>query len=250
MRLINAATLRFEEFFGASIPIYAILSHTWENEEVTFEEFLKPHSTTKDGYIKIKSTCDVALRRGLEYVWIDTCCINKSSSAELTEAINSMFRWYERCELCIAYLVDVAPTGDDPEGFGSSRWFTRGWTLQELLAPHEVDFFSSDWTPIGTRGKLAGPISRITGVDEVYLVTTKRGSRFSLLKQASVAERMSWAARRITTREEDIAYCLLGIFGVNMPLIYGEGMNAFIRLQEEILKNCFDPTLLSWNASS
>ncbi|KAF7547413.1 hypothetical protein G7Z17_g7756 [Cylindrodendrum hubeiense] len=253
MRLIHVQTLNFEEFFDNAIPEYAILSHTWgaDDSEVLYTEYLQQQPTTKSkaGYLKIQKTCNEAKKRCLNYVWIDTCCIDKTSSAELSEAINSMFRWYEAAEVCFAYLDDVPPaTGKAHDLFEASRWFTRGWTLQELLAPQNLDFFASDWTFIANRKDIASRVCTITGIHEVYLVDSVHATRTGLLQKASIAERMSWASQRMTTREEDIAYSLLGIFGVNMPLIYGEGMKAFLRLQEEIMRSAFDPTLLCWDA--
>jgi hypothetical protein len=258
MRLINTHTLQFEEFFENSIPAYAILSHTWTNDEVSYEEYLAKKNLDSHGFKKIQQTCKQALSRGLLYAWVDTCCINKTSSAELTEAINSMFKWYEKSTICLAYLADV-PAGYDASdewlAFKASKWFTRGWTLQELLAPHSLKFYASDWTPIASRDALAGHIQDVTGIGIQFLVGDSTAStnpkdsytRGSLLARASIAERMSWAATRQTTRPEDTSYCLLGIFGVNIPLVYGEGSKAFLRLQEEILRRSFDPTILVWN---
>ncbi|KAH8685328.1 hypothetical protein BGZ61DRAFT_303407, partial [Ilyonectria robusta] len=208
----------------------------------------EPATKLKAGYLKIEQTCKEARKRGLRYVWVDTCCIDKTSSAELSEAINSMFRWYGAAEVCFTYLVDVPPTSNGLyTSFEKSRWFTRGWTLQELLAPKALDFFASDWTFMATRNYLANRISRITGIDEVYLTgSPSPRQNDDLLRKAHIAEKMSWAAERTTTRKEDIAYSLLGIFGVSMPLIYGGGSRAFLRLQEEIARSAFDPTLLAW----
>ena len=284
MRLLNARTLTLEEFLGDNKPKYAILSHTWGNneDEVTLQDAMGPRAVEKAGWAKIKYTCDQALKDGLKYAWVDTCCIDKASSTELSEAINSMFRWYEKAAVCYVYLVDVPPNADlHPENslFGRSRWFTRGWTLQELLAPSNLIFFANDWSVIASRDELATIISSITGVDEYFLAGQGTGTSCtslglessielqrprettsmaevpsaqkpglsSRLNQASIAERMSWAAKRKTTRQEDEAYCLLGIFGVNMPLLYGEGPGAFIRLQEEIIRHSDDLTLLAWN---
>ncbi|KAJ9148813.1 hypothetical protein NKR19_g5863 [Coniochaeta hoffmannii] len=159
------------------------------------------------------------------YVWIDTCCINKESSAELSEAINSMYRWYKRSDLCVALLTDVAGVVADPDGeFGKSRWFTRGGTLQELLAPDEVVFYNKRGKFIGYRSRIAGSIEAITPIRKEYLLDPANRSR---LRKAAVAQRMSWAAKRRTTRIEDKAYCLLGIFDVSMPLLYGEGSKSF-----------------------
>lgn len=249
MRLLNAETFELEEFFGNQVPPYAILSHCWQNDEITFLEMESrtPDIQDKPSWFKIKKCCSQALEDGLKYVWIDTCCIDKRSSAELSEAINSMFRWYENARHCYAFLEDVGAdfcVTEDFSSFKDSRWFTRGWTLQELIAPVSVRFYSENWTFLGTRVDLSNIISEITGIPEVVL---KLRHRVRIVHSMSIAKRMSWASRRGTTREEDMAYCLMGIFEVNMPLLYGEGsVKAFIRLQEEILKTSLDHSLFAW----
>ncbi|KAK7993810.1 acetyltransferase [Apiospora arundinis] len=242
MRLINTATLQLESFLNKPPP-YAVLSHTWvDGEEVTFQEMQTGAGTEKSGYLKIKLCCSQAKTDGLGYAWVDTCCIDKTSSSELSESINSMFRWYEEAETCYAFLADVHES-DDTNAFIASRWFSRGWTLQELLAPSKVIFYTSEWLPIGDREDLSGSIERITTIDQEVLT---RKLSFS---DVSVAERMTWAARRQTTRGEDMAYSLLGIFGVSMSLLYGEGgPEAFRRLQEEIVKTSNDLSIFAWLA--
>ncbi|RYP03915.1 hypothetical protein DL765_010366 [Monosporascus sp. GIB2] len=158
------------------------------------------------------------------------CCIDKSSSAELSEAINSMFKWYEKAAVCYAYLSDVSSLNNVESALAASRWFKRGWTLQELIAPKKMDFFTADWSYIGSKQTLCDMISNSCHIEKEYL------NRMHNVRAASIAKRMSWVASRETTRVEDIAYCLLGIFDVNMPMIYGEGKKAFKRLQEEIIK--------------
>jgi hypothetical protein len=261
MRLIETTTLRLVNFYDGNIPSYAILSHTWgsEEDEVTFQEFrdlptgrlkksvmsgpLANAVTKKPGFVKIRGAAELAASRGHTYLWIDTCCIDKTSSAELSEAINSMYRWYRNAAICFAYL-DIE--GWDGPEHRNIRWFQRGWTLQELIAPSEVEFYSRTWQFVGSKlgrlpddlNKRSGPsllitpgwISTITGIDYGIL----KGSK--LLEDMSVAQKMQWASKRKSTRVEDIAYCLMGIFNVNMPLLYGEGERAFIRLQEEILR--------------
>jgi len=149
-----------------------------------------------------------------------------------------MFQWYQNAAICYAYLCDV--TSDIESGLARSRWVTRGWTLQELIAPREVVFFSATWQALGTRSQFSAHIAAVTGIDEAFLTGKS-------LKHASIAKRMSWASKRSTLREEDEAYCLLGIFNVNMPLIYGEGTSAFRRLQETIaLAYPDDHTLFAW----
>ncbi|KAJ2981188.1 hypothetical protein NUW58_g6747 [Xylaria curta] len=266
MRLLNAQTLKFEEYSDTKAPPYAILSHTWQAEEVSLQDFYRPDAATTAGYQKIKRFCQLAITSGLTYVWVDTCCIDKTSSAELSEAINSMFRWYEKSAICFAYLADVsAETESLSPLLTNSCWFTRGWTLQELLAPRVVLFIGSNWKVFGNRDSLAYQISAITGIGNRYLTTRAAEAhyrtsdepyyddygghleRLSHIREATVAEKLSWAATRQTTREEDVAYCLLGLCAVNMPLLYGEGPAAFLRLQEAIIRQKFDPTLLAWN---
>ncbi|KAI1391719.1 HET-domain-containing protein [Hypoxylon trugodes] len=243
MRLIDVNTLELKEFFGESTPSYAILSHTWDgNKEVTFQEWERRTTDKaiqrKEGYAKIIGACRRARADGLQYLWCDTNCIDKRSEAELSEAINSMFAWYRDSHVCYAYLADVeAKTGT----FAKSRWFTRGWTLQELLAPKTVMFYDYRWTVLGDRAGLAEMIS---GNTRIHLgVLNNR----STIYDYSIAQQMSWAADRRTTRSEDIAYCLLGIFDINMPLLYGEGQKAFTRLQREIIEVSNDQSILAWD---
>ncbi|KAK0648712.1 heterokaryon incompatibility protein-domain-containing protein [Cercophora newfieldiana] len=249
MRLLNTTTIRLEEFNEAICPPYAILSHTWGDEEVSFQEMqLEKHPIWKAGYPKIIETCREALEHHLHYAWIDTCCIDKSSSAELSEAINSMFQWYAKASICFAFLSDI-PVGVDPFETMNSRWYTRGWTLQELIAPRIILFYNSDWEMIGSRDDLRYKISASTGIDAHFLRDHIPDIHLEL-SSASIAQRMSWAAGRQTTRTEDMAYCLLGIFGINMPLLYGEGERAFIRLQEEIIRHTNDHSIFAWDLNS
>jgi hypothetical protein len=240
MRLLefnNDGYFSLATFFAHKIPQkYAILSHTWEAEEVTFEDLRDGIGMNKAGYKKIRFCGEQARRDGLQYFWVDTCCIDKSSSAELTEAINSMFRWYRESTKCYVYLSDVSRPAVDSDdlaweaAFRISKWFTRGWTLQELIAPILVEFFSEEGELLGDKSTLEGHICEIACLPAKAL-------RGSPLSDFSITSRMSWAERRETTCEEDQAYSLLGIFDVYMPLIYGEGReNAFKRLQEEIDK--------------
>jgi hypothetical protein len=247
MRLINTRTGLFEEFIGGNIPKYAILSHTWEEEgEVSFTAMSDPFSNYKNkrGYRKIDMTCRIASQAGLSYAWVDTCCIDKSSSAELTEAINSMYRWYQRSTICYAFLSDLPPASSLETALKGCRWFERGWTLQELIAPDEIYFFDRDWNYIGTKRGLVEDLSNITGISTSVL------QHIQLLSSVAVAQRLSWAAYRDTTRIEDKAYSLLGIFDVNMPLLYGEEKKAFRRLQEEIIRSTADFSIFAWRMPS
>ncbi|KAH9238668.1 hypothetical protein K456DRAFT_1826366, partial [Colletotrichum gloeosporioides 23] len=246
MRLLNVKTRTLEQYFN-NIPKYAILSHRWGEEEITLQDLSAPAYQLMRGYAKVNGFCVLAAEHGFDYVWIDACCIDKTSSAELSEAINSMFRWYENASTCYAYLDDVG-RGPADEGqpdvdgeFKESLWFTRGWTLQELLAPKCVLFCDRFWRQFGDRSSLAAGINAITDIPVAYL---RREQDF---RSSSIAVRMSWAAYRETTRIEDRAYALLGIFNVNMPLLYGEGDRAFERLQLELLKLNTDESVLAWS---
>jgi hypothetical protein len=230
-----------KDFIGDDVPEYAILSHTWgrNDEEVTYKELMDGTGKSKTGYNKIQFCGEQAKRDGLQYFWVDTCCIDKSSSAELQEAINSMFRWYRDAAKCYVYLSDVSSATLNASdmsdklwevAFRKSRWLTRGWTLQELIAPASVEFFSEEGVELGNRSSLERHIHEATGIP----VKALRGHSVS---DFSVHERMIWAEKSHTTRQEDKAYSLLGIFNVHLPLIYGEGREgAFRRLREEIEK--------------
>lgn len=248
MRLLKVSTFEIVVFDPPhKVPPYAILSHTWEGDEVIFDDFQYNTATRKPAWKKVWNACQRTKKDGLRYIWIDSCCIDKRNAAELDESINSMFAYYKKAEVCYAYLADV-PVCDlnrPSSPFKRSRWFTRGWTLQELLAPTEVVFFSQDWTELGSknihkRNTLCTTLSRITHIDEDILMHRKP------IESASVAQRMCWAAHRKTTRPEDIAYCLVGIFSVRMSFIYGEKEKAFIRLQEHIIERINDHSIFAW----
>jgi hypothetical protein len=249
LRLEDDGSLNLIEFLGRNIPPYAILSHTWgaDGDEVTFKDLSEEGAgTSKPGYSKIRFCRNQAQKDGLQFFWIDTCSIDKSSSAELSEAINSMFKWYERSAKCYVYLPDVA-VGDRADGdnhpepwketFKKSRWFTRGWTLQELIAPKSVEFFSREGVRLGDKQSLLEVLHEITEIS----IEALQGR---LLSSFSVEDRMSWAQKRQTKREEDAVYSLLGIFDVQMPLLYGEGqLKALIRLQKEIREGTYGQRL-------
>lgn len=245
IRLIDVQTLRLKSFNSQKAPPYAVLSHTWvEDEEVSFQEMCQiaeepGHlATQKSGYRKIWETCRVSLAYGIDYAWVDTCCIDKSSSAELSEAINSMFNWYRDAAVCFAYLSDYYFLGPrHVERMREYKWFTRGWCLQELIAPKSLIFYDQAWKAFGSRHDLQALIASITRIDENVLAD--HAAMYSM----PVARRMSWASSRVTTRVEDTAYCLLGVFDINMPMLYGEGGKAFIRLQEEIIRRFNDTSI-------
>lgn len=278
MRLLQTKTLQLEEFFDFQIPRYAILSHRWGDHEVLFKEMRKGTAPPGSGMAKIQNFCQLAAARGFDWAWIDTCCIDKRSSAELSEAINAMFKWYERSGECYVHLSDVDYSSHEfqlkrgredavclSEGwpslsarFRKSSWFTRGWTLQELLAPQKskVLFFDANWHEIGSLPQLASEVSDITGIEASYMGfkqssnSTEWMAALTPSADASVAKRMSWASRRQTSREEDMAYSLLGLFDVNMPLLYGEGAKrAFYRLQIEIMMKMDDESLFAWTST-
>jgi len=281
MRLINIDTMKMVEFYGSQVPEYLILSHTWEaTGEISFQDYLwlsnhdeavslgilddmtpeqrhraqaKAQSVRlSSGFRKIDLFATLArdtrtdwttippgyqaLQSSIlntSHIWVDTVYVNKESSAELSEAINSIFVWYQSAATYFAYLGDCGGEANLAE----ARWFTRGWTLQELLAPKEVILLSASWAVIGTRTSLSGTISTIARIQPEYLLSRDH------IWTATIAHHISWAANRHTTRKEDTAYCLLGLFGINMPLLYGEGGRAFIRLQEEIIRHSNDHTI-------
>lgn len=287
MRLLDTTTFELrldsQEFFQAAG--YAILSHRWVGAEVTFDEIAQHAPTLRDAggqrmkspqLDKIRGACEVARRQGFRWMWIDNCCINKSSATEEAESINSMFKWYRGARVCITYLSDVRRSGvsSDPPGYETvtepsaseghfssekqaqdrifqrfdrdepSEWFYRGWTLQELLAPRDMDFYDADWRFIGTKASLAAQICHITGIEADYLT----GARH--FRKACIATKMSWAAGRTTTRVEDIAYSLFGLFNITMTPQYGEGPRAFMRLQQELLSTTEDESLFAWRMPS
>jgi hypothetical protein len=242
MRLLRRkpdGNLELVTFNTDDAPPYAILSHTWiEDQEVTYNELVTNTGKDKAGYEKIRFCVDKAAEDGLQYAWVDTCCIDRSTSNELGTAINSMFRWYQHARKCYVYLSDVEMPENVvdvqalritwEEAFQCSRWFTRGWTLQELLAPATVEFFSKSGTRLGSKISLEQEIHTITGIP----IAAIQGRPLS---EYAIEERISWVTKRETTMKEDKIYCLLGIFGVFMPLIYGEGEEyASTRLKEEI----------------
>lgn len=266
---------------------YAILSHRWLSDnaqEVSYSDIRpnipgktglskawplrhlsKPAYSKKAGYRKVNLSCKQARQDGLQYVWIDTCCINKADEAETAESIRSMYNWYRRARVCYVYLADVTADRLDASGkqtaerkaqsdwriqFETSDWFRRGWTLQELLAPRMVNFYNADWKYLGTLEDLAHAVAEVTHIERSCL--TRYVDRSGMeLSDYSYAQRLSWAARRETSRGEDRTYSLMGVFGVHMPVLYSEGSKkAFRRLQEELFKRHADHSLLVWTGPS
>ena len=247
------------EFGNDEVTEYAILSHRWTTQEVDYAEIVKlakkpaeerDEIRQRDGYRKILRSCEQAQKDGCEWLWVDTCCIDKRSSAELSEAINSMYRWYQNAKVCYAYLHDVLssyfPAAYDIESYrnfgGWPEWFSRGWTLQELIAPSNVQFLNKNWQSIGDKRSLAPTLRKITGIPEHILIHGLHGNR------PCIAQIMSWAAHRTTTRVEDRAYSLMGLLDVNMPMLYGEGRKAFHRLQLEIIRASNDQSIFAWHS--
>lgn len=249
MRLLECSDggkVSFKPIGAQNATHYAILSHTWgpDDQEVTYQDIVQGTGEGKTGYAKIRFCAEQAKRDGLRYFWVDTCCIDKWNNTELSTAINSMFRWYRDAAQCYVYLADVSVPDSVTQStnvqaspplplweaaFRSSRWFTRGWTLQELLAPRSVKFFAKEGKMLGDKGSLEQQIHEVTGID----IPALRGDALSGF---TIDERFRWAETRQTTVEEDSAYCLLGIFDVFMPLIHSEGeKNAVRRLKKEIV---------------
>ncbi|PSN66247.1 hypothetical protein BS50DRAFT_410470 [Corynespora cassiicola Philippines] len=299
MRLVNVETLEIGFFHENNVPEYAILSHTWGDDEVSYQEMLwinkmrtmvefvssQGSQATQDGsrndqpafmlatleimvrgnwnpgralpdtsetalmkrygWAKIIKSAKEAKGLGYNHIWIDTCCIDKTSSAELQESINSMYGYYQRAAVCLVYLNDIERDGSQDlsdffiHAYTTCRWATRGWTLQELIAPKAVRFYLKDWSYLGDKIDFLKELSSSSGIPVFIL---ENGD----LHEVSIAGRMAWARNRVTTRSEDLAYCLLGIFDIQMPLLYGEGDKAFIRLQEEILKTTDDYSIFAW----
>lgn len=254
MRLINTSTLELKEFTESERPDFAILSHRWEHEEVSLQQFRNaPSHQDWRGYKKVKTFCAQALQDGYEWGWADTCCIDKASTDqnELSEAINSMFKWYRDAGRCYVYLSDVVDRGSRSireseleRMLRDSKWFTRGWTLQELIAPRKCSFFDAHWVYIGSKRELASVLARITRIDVALLEDRLDIGDFS------IAQKMSWAAFRHTTKPEDRAYSLCGLFDIKLPTIYGEGHEAFSRLQRMLMERSTDQSLFAWLPNS
>ncbi|KAF2676780.1 HET-domain-containing protein [Lentithecium fluviatile CBS 122367] len=255
MRLLHfnsSGRLSSTDFSQKTIPPYAILSHTWGDAEFLFEDMVNNAGKSKAGYKKILFCGEQAARDQLQYFWVDTCCIDKWNLRELSKAINSMFQWYKNAEKCYVFLSDVSAPMADAQlhqstweaSFRKSRWFTRGWTLQELLAPASIEFFSSERQRLGDKDSLSQQISGITRIP----VAALRGDP---INEFSVSERKGWVAGRQTTQEEDMAYSLIGIFGVSMEFRYGEGKErALERLQEEMDKVNTTPFVVPFNRNA
>jgi len=260
IRLIRISDMKFvgrndvRKHFQSSLPKwavdypsvhvkYAILSHRWLDEmEPTYGE-IEAGTAVGPGYDKLLKFCEKARQYGMEFAWADTCCIDKSSSTELDESIRSMFRWYSNSAICMVHLAQ----SETIEHIIDDEWIKRGWTLQELLAPDEIKFFNKHWIPMSgdrndksiRRTKIMKTLSRATGIPHDDLCAFRPGT-------TKVDKRMTWAARRKTTRVEDVAYSLMGIFDVSLQIAYGEGGDrAFCKLIEAIMQTG-DASVLNW----
>jgi tetratricopeptide (TPR) repeat protein len=251
MRLLHldlSGRLVLTDFGGQSIPPYAILSHRWgePNSEVLFGDIESNAYHKKDGYRKIEFCAKQAAQDQLKYFWIDTCCIDKWNLRELSSSINSMFRWYKNATRCYVLLSDVSvpsthQQSDWEDSFSKSDWFHRGWTLQELIAPISVEFYSCEGQRIGDKTSLEQLLHEITSVPLAVL-------RNCPLDQFTITERMQWASNRETTEEEDIVYCLLGILNVSMPVSYDEGKEkALGRLLAEVGEASSAPSIIPFS---
>ncbi|KAG2139241.1 hypothetical protein DEU56DRAFT_324016 [Suillus clintonianus] len=222
---------------------YAIFSHRWLAEgEVTYQEMTGGVESRGPGFEKLQSFCVAASRYELAFAWSDTCCIDKTSSSELDESLRSMFKWYRNSSICIAYLAQTIRVAD----LGKDLWFTRGWTLQELLAPKRLKFFGAGWSPLTMQDNDKADYHVIKTIERVTSISSRELSDF-IPGSHDVAKRMTWAANRKTTKGEDMAYSLMGIFHVVLPIAYGEGSErAFFRLVEAIIQTSDDLRIFNW----
>ncbi|OJT04037.1 Vegetative incompatibility protein HET-E-1 [Trametes pubescens] len=269
-RFLDTSTGQFvwRETTGQSKAQYAYLSHFWGPDEATYQDVqrIQAGAVVTDSSLpyddsgvvvaspifsllpdKIRFACQVARESGYRLLWIDACCLDRSNRLEMAESVHLTYELVKRANVCYVYLADV-PDEEDPSAkysyFRTSRWHTRCWTLQELIAPKREVFLTTTWRRLGTKEDLAETLAQITGVFPEML-----SREVGLLSDVGVATRMSWAAGRQATRVEDRAYSLWGIFGVRMPPAYGEKTAAFLRLQEEIIKHTADHSIFAWGLS-
>lgn len=260
MRFLNTSTYEIttdDDPQFRNDPRYAILSHRWVGQEITLQT-LRPAdlldlNLNTPQLNKIRGACSIARQETppIKWLWDDTCCIDKTNSVEEARSINSMFKWYRNATVCYAYLHDVTRSAPGTQMFKSqdprrkqndleSEWFERGWTLQELLSPRHLNFFDRGWNFMGSKKDLAGILQRVTGIDARYLTGERR------IQEASIATKMSWMAGRITKEIEDIAYSMLGLLGIAMMPLYGEGTKAFMRLQKTLIESSPDESIFAW----
>ncbi|KAG1875820.1 hypothetical protein F4604DRAFT_1581727, partial [Suillus subluteus] len=230
---------------------YAVLSHRWlpDNQEPLYHQVSKEPKEVADGpgWKKLERFCHTAkVVHNCEFAWSDTCCIDKPSSSELEESIRSMFRWYRNSHVCIAFLSETADlaalqlqeTGKSGEK-AVDAWFERGWTLQELIAPLQIKFYGANWKPLiqGSTNDRNNRDSKVI-MEKISTLTDIHMDDLESFTPGidRVPEKMLWASRRRTTRIEDRAYSLVGIFDISIMIVYGEGKRAFFRLIEEVIK--------------
>ncbi|KAF2736761.1 hypothetical protein EJ04DRAFT_462522, partial [Polyplosphaeria fusca] len=240
MRLLNTATSAFAEQGLPPFPFpYAVLSHTWGTQEVSYDDMLNGQFMFKDGFKKVENFQACARDLGYDWCWMDTCCINRSrSTSEQNEAVMSMYTWFRHAGLCVVYLTDV----ERREDFTKARWFTRAWTLIELLAPENMAFYTRDWQCIGSKKELAAEITAHTNI-AFDVLTYARNPR-----DATIGEKLSWASERHATNPEEEIYILISLLGVRMIRSPGEGRAmATVRMQAQILEHLEDYTILMWH---
>ncbi|KAJ8519460.1 hypothetical protein ONZ45_g3573 [Pleurotus djamor] len=278
----NAKVAAIMRFHGR----YAILSHTWANRELGFRDVNVEGGMgvgsleKKEGYAKLDGMCRVAGEFMCRYVWFDAVCIDKSNTMEMEETIHSMWKWYQNAYICIVHLSNtnlklpsypanssVSPTGPRRRGDSKRKqlkedpWFRRGWTLPELLAPKRIKFYLGDWTKMDQRVGRRFDICRVQeeGFDfgaeyvqflrlvaDAATVPVCAVKQFSL-RTHSAPEVFHWISKRITTRPEDLSYCLMGMLDIHIPIIYGEGHeNAFYRLQSACLQSSPSRLIFHW----
>ncbi|KAL4069896.1 hypothetical protein V8B97DRAFT_2049062 [Scleroderma yunnanense] len=254
MDTVQQSSVTVFEFHPNETTAYTILSHWWNEQEVNYDEMVELVKTEENdeirqrfGYKVILGSCEQAKRDGCKWLWVDICCIDKCSSADLSEVINSTYRWYEKSRVCYAYLHDVRGSSLPVDCWGDRVTTMDGWVrtrclvslTHKMIAPNNVQFFNNDWQPIGNKRTFSYILSRITRVPQHIL-------RYGLSSNSPcVVQIMLWAANRTTTRVEDGAYSLLGLLDVNMPALYGEGKKAFHPLQLDIIRTSNDQSIFT-----
>lgn len=242
LRLIGARDLLPIRFSADKAPPYAFISHCWlhPDEEPTLRDLVDNVAYRKAGFTKLQRAADVALRRGLEYFWIDTCCVDGRIIHEVRQAIKTVALWLTKADICFVYLSDVkaveqrSSLNSNHESLRKSKWFTRSWTLVELLVPQRVEFFSDNWTALGDKSTLEKVITEVT------LIPARALQGTIPLKNFPVELIRSWTDHRESHRPEDEAYCLLSLLEIDMTIHYDEGKDlAWGRLNNEIEKGDF-----------
>ena len=257
MRLLNLATLDLEEYpDDQPHPQYVAISHLWGPEEITYDDIVSKSEAAKakPGYTKILKVRDLIRDFGISHMYIDVCCLKPTTqnSTEASHATNSFFKWFAGADFVIALLRDVSNTGE--QALRLSRWFTRRWILMEFLAARKLLFYNKNWVYLGSRDdeNIKPIIQDITQIEPRYWEAHPTKTRRQLMNEASIGERWQWASRKLCTRPEDIAYSMLGIFNVNMPISYGEGEEATSRLGIILINRVVAagpaeyPSLLGW----